>query len=66
MTDYEINRRVAMYSNETLCDLVASTSKKDVWFRIAARKELARRDFVATFEFNPTHDELVRFMKVAA
>jgi hypothetical protein len=49
MTTYQIETHVHLYSNETLCEIVASTNRKWAWFKFAAKRELERRDHVATF-----------------
>lgn len=44
MTTYENQTKAAMMSNETLREIVASSSKKFAFFRWYAKQELARRD----------------------
>lgn len=48
-TTYEIETFVSLSSNESLRAIVASGSSKWAWVRFYAKRELDRRDHVATF-----------------
>ena len=52
MTTYEIQTKVAMYSNEMLREIVASTAPRWDFFKYHAKLELARRDREAGLALN--------------
>jgi hypothetical protein len=49
MTTDQLDRFIALTSNELLREIVASNSKKWAWHRYSAKVELARRDALVTF-----------------